>query len=236
MTTVLSAEELWAGYGNSMVLRGLNFTVRSGEVLTVLGSNGAGKTTALLTLVGLLKAHRGSVRLTGEPVDSKAPFRQARRGMRLVPDDRGIFPGLTGREHFRLCVSKRDSAREREILVRFPALEPILDREAGLMSGGEQQMLAVACALMPRPKLLLIDELSLGLAPKIVHDLLPAVASFARDEGAGVIVVEQHADLALRHADHALLLRRGEQHALVTAQEALRNPDLVANAYFGESA
>src|SRR5690349_19649474 len=149
---VLSVRNLTAGYGGVQAVRDLTFDVAPGEVVALLGPNGAGKTTALLSIVGLVPPMSGEVRALGEKVEPKRTHRLARRGVVLVPDDRGVFFGLSVREHFRLAHRRQDREREEQVLDRFPALRGLQGRRAGLLSGGEQQMLTIAKAILARPK------------------------------------------------------------------------------------
>ena len=231
--TVLSATAVDTGYGHVRAIRDFSLDVRAGEVVALLGPNGAGKTTALLAMVGLLPLMSGEVTVLGEPVVHGRTHTLARRGCLLVPDDRGIFFGLTMREHLRLARPSPDPDREALVLDRFPQLKALESRKAGLMSGGEQQMLAIAKALLAEPRVLLIDELSLGLAPRIVQDMLPAVRDLAVQEGIGVVLVEQHMDLALSIADTAVVLNHGDVALRGPAAELRRDRQRVEDAYFG---
>ena len=206
MTPLLEVDGLHAGYGRTAVVRDLSLEVAAGEVVALLGPNGAGKTTSLSTIAGLLRPLAGEVRVLGEAVDHHAPHRNARRGVALVTEDRSLFPGLTVAEHLRLA------ARDGAALATswFPALGPLMGRRAGLLSGGEQQMLALARAMAARPRLLLVDEMSLGLAPVIVEELAGVIRSVADDGDVAVVLVEQHVPVALRVADRALVLRHGD--------------------------
>jgi branched-chain amino acid transport system ATP-binding protein len=235
MSALVEAQGLYAGYHGVPVVRGLDLRVEPGEVVALLGPNGAGKTTTLLTLSGLLPAIDGSLTVLGESVNPKRAHRVARRGLAHVLEGRGLFYGLTARENLRLG-QHRGASDLRRALDYFPALEPILDRRAGLLSGGEQQMLALARALAGAPKLLLIDELSLGLAPIIVENLLPLIRTIAHDTGAGILLVEQHVHLALEVSDRAYVLVHGEVGIEASSAELVERRDLLEVSYLGETA
>jgi branched-chain amino acid transport system ATP-binding protein len=233
---VLECEALVAGYANVPAVRGLDLSVAEGEVVVLLGSNGAGKTTTLLTLSGVLKRISGSVRVMGKPVRAGRPDAVARRGLATVPDDRALFFGLTAYENLRLKVrsSKASAgASVATVLEYFPALEGKLDKKAGLLSGGEQQMLSIGRALAGKPRALIIDEMSLGLAPKVVKTLLPTVRRIARELGTGVLVVEQHVDLALQFADRAYVLNHGELVMEGEASQLVQKRELLTASYLG---
>ncbi|MFI5720417.1 ABC transporter ATP-binding protein [Nocardia sp. NPDC051750] len=229
---VLVADELVAGHNGIPAVQGVDLAVAAGEVLTLLGPNGAGKTTTLLALAGLLPLMGGRAAILGAPVDHRRPYRTARRGMRLVPDDRGLFAPLTVQEHLRLAAPTSDPAREKAVLARFPALEGLRTRKAGLLSGGEQQMLAIAAALVARPKVLMVDEMSLGLAPMVVQEMLPAIREMARAEGIAVLLVEQHVELALAVSDRALVLNQGRVVLSGAAEHLLTDREKLTAAYF----
>jgi branched-chain amino acid transport system ATP-binding protein len=180
-------------------------------VVALLGPNGAGKTTTLETIAGLNHPISGTVELSGEKVGGTPAYQLAGRGLALVPEGRALFPGLTVREHLRLAGGqrRRASIREDELLEMLPELRKCLGRKAGLLSGGEQQMLAVGRALVTRPRLLLVDEMSLGLAPVIVERLIPILRRAADELGSSVLFVEQHVALALEVADRAYVLTHG---------------------------
>jgi ABC-type branched-subunit amino acid transport system ATPase component len=202
VTPAIAARQLRAGYGKTVVVHGIDLDVRPGSVVALLGRNGAGKTTTLLTLSGDLPAVGGEVLFAGRTTTSPLHER-ARRGLSLVTERRAVFTRLTVNENLR--VGRCDRQRALEL---FPELEPHLKRRVGLLSGGQQQMLSLARALSRRPSVLLADELSLGLAPRVVDRLLQAVRD-AANEGIAVLVVEQHVPKVLDIADHVYVMHRG---------------------------
>ncbi|MGH3153391.1 MAG: ABC transporter ATP-binding protein [Streptosporangiaceae bacterium] len=212
-------------------MRDLTLTVGPGEVVALLGANGAGKTTTLRAISGLLRSAAGAIRLSGQDLAGVSPTARARLGLAHVPADRGIFFGLTVAEHFRLDRTEMDAAVD-----HFPALRPLSGRKAGLLSGGEQQMLAIARALSRRPTLLMLDEMSLGLAPVIVDRLLPVVREFATSHGTGVLLVEQHVRLALKIADRGYVLSHGELAVSGSAEQLSQDSALLAASYLGGTA
>jgi branched-chain amino acid transport system ATP-binding protein len=234
MTAVLECRGLTAGYAGVPVVRALDLTVDAGEVVALLGPNGAGKTTTLLTLAGVIPLISGDAIVLGERVAAGRPHKVARRGAVLVPDDRALFFDLTARENLRLGAGGNDEAAAM-VLEYFPSLKPRMSTRAGLLSGGEQQMLAVGRALSGRPKVLMIDEMSLGLAPVIVKRMFPVVRRIADEIGAGVLVVEQHIDLALQAADRAYVLNHGEVSMTGRAKELLKDRHLLQASYLGMS-
>ena len=233
---LVEIENLSAGYAGVAVIRGINLNVGKGEVVALLGPNGAGKTTTLLTTSGLLKTLEGKVTVLGESANSGAPHKTARLGLAHVPEDRSLFFGLTVQENLRLGLRGKRSEQAmgyEAALDLLPALRPLMNRRAGLLSGGEQQMLAMARALVSNPKVLLVDEMSLGLAPIIVERLLPIVRDIANETGAGVLIVEQHVHLALEVADRAYVMSHGEIVLEGSAQELMERQDLLEASYLG---
>ncbi len=231
-----------AGYDGVAVVHDIDLVVRRGEVVALLGSNGAGKTTTLLTISGLVPRLAGAITVLGEqrPARRRSPmggvWRLARTGVAHVPEDRGLFFDLTAAENLRLGRPRGgDVVAMEQILAWFPALEKVLDRKAGLLSGGEQQMVVLARAVIGRPQLLLVDELSLGLAPVIVENLLPVLRSIVTETGAGILVVEQHVGLVLEIADRAYMLRQGRVSFDGTAAQLLDQPHLIEASYLGDA-
>jgi branched-chain amino acid transport system ATP-binding protein len=229
----LRIDGLTTGYGKIVVVRDLSLHVAPGEVVALLGPNGAGKTTTLLAVSGLLPVLGGSIQALGAPVGRGAAYRVARRGVVHVPEDRSLFTQLTVAENLRMGAHGRDRAALAEVFGYFPALEPLQGRQAGLLSGGEQQMLAVARALLQKPKLLLVDEMSLGLAPIIVARLLPVLRQIADRTQAGVLFVEQHVHLALEVADRAYVMHRGTVEMSGTAAELRERRAIIESSYIG---
>jgi branched-chain amino acid transport system ATP-binding protein len=207
---MLTLTSVTAGYGGSTVLRGVNLTVAEGEVVALLGPNGAGKTTLLRTASGLVTPRAGTIALGGEDLTGTAPHGFTRRGICHVPEGRGIFPSLTVRENLVIQArSRRLDEAIAEATEFFPVLGSRLGQTAGSLSGGEQQMLALSRAYLTRPKLVLVDEASFGLAPLVVDKIYAALALLAR-RGISLIIVEQYVQRALDRADTVHILSRGE--------------------------
>jgi branched-chain amino acid transport system ATP-binding protein len=235
---VISVEDLRVFYGSVAALKGVNFTVRKGELVAVIGSNGAGKTTTMKTVSGiseLLKHVRGRVSIFGKRVESMPAHKIARLGVAHVPEGRKIFPNQTVRDNLMLgAFTRKDSDIDKDIdaqYERFPILGQRRNQPAGLMSGGEQQMLAIARGLMARPKVMLFDEPSMGLAPLIVKQVFEILAEL-KNEGMTILLVEQMAFQALEIADRAYVLETGEITLEGTGKELLADPK-VKEAYLG---
>jgi branched-chain amino acid transport system ATP-binding protein len=234
-TQGLVVEGLTAGYFGAPVVRDISISVAPGEVVAMLGPNGAGKTTTLETIAGLHQPMGGRISVRGDDVGSMPAHIRAREGLALVPEGRALFFGLTVAEHLRLANTKRGVGRG-ELLEMLPELEKCWDRKAGLLSGGEQQMLAIGRALISRPQILLVDEMSLGLAPVIVERLLPILRRAASELGAAVLFVEQHVALALEVADRAYVLNHGRIVLEGPAERLRKDRELLTASYLGEGA
>ncbi|MBW8764595.1 MAG: ABC transporter ATP-binding protein [Microbacterium sp.] len=218
---VLEVEGLTTGYGRTVVVRDLSLSVPAGGVTAVLGPNGAGKTTLLRAVCGLLPVSKGRVRLFGEDVTKVAPFQRFARGLCHVPEGRGIFRGLTVRENLKLQAGGRDESRAIELAASaFPILRDRLGQTAGTLSGGQQQMLAMASAYVRNPRLVLVDEASLGLAPIVVDEIFAFLAGLP-ERGSSILLVDQFAPRALAIASTAYVMRRGEIAFSGTGKELL---------------
>jgi branched-chain amino acid transport system ATP-binding protein len=238
MTRVLETKALHASYGATEVLHGLDLHVDEGRVTALLGANGAGKTTTLRAICHFQVKTSGSVLFRGERIDSRATEQIAALGVGHVPDGRGTFVGLSTEENLRLgCHARSDRKAVAEDLERmfeyFPRLKERRTQQAGTLSGGEQQMLAIARALMARPKLLLLDEPSFGLAPLVVKDIFGIMRRIRDEQKVSILLVEQNARIALELADTAYLLETGRIVKSGTSAE-MRNDDAVRRAYLGQ--
>lgn len=236
MTPILSCRALDVGYGAVQVLFGVDFEVAEGELVALLGTNGAGKSTLLKAVAGLVTPMAGTVEFAGSNVTGRSAESLARAGMALMPGGRGVFPGLSVDDHLRLAGwlyrGDRDrlAAARAEVLELFPLLAVRLDQPAANLSGGEQQMLALAQTLMGRPRLLLVDELSLGLAPAVVAHLLDVLRDVHRS-GVTVVVVEQSVNVALALAERAVFMEKGEVRFSGPTDELLDRPDLLRSVF-----
>ena len=236
MPALLEAKNLEAQYGWTKVLHGLGFTVEAGGITAILGANGAGKTTTLRAVCGMVKT-AGEISFEGRRIDGKATEDIVRLGIAHTPEGRGTFMDLTVEENLRLGAYVRKdretfAADLERVSQYFPVLAQRRGQQAGTLSGGEQQMLAVARALMSRPRLLLLDEPSLGLAPILTREIFRIVRAINKDEGVSVLLVEQNAAMALELADHAYLLETGRVVMSGSAAE-LRKDDSIRRSYLG---
>src|SRR5579862_6351314 len=227
----LSLSNVNAFYGDSHILHGVGFSLNEGQVLALLGRNGAGKTTCISTIVGFLTAQEGDIRLFGEAIGGLSPERISRLGIGLVPQGRRIFPSLTVRENLTVA-QQRESATAKpwtvnRIYEMFPPLRERHAQFAGTLSGGEQQMLAIGRALMGNPRVLLLDEPSEGLAPLIVAEVGRTIRRL-KEEGQSIVLVEQNRQLALDVADQAVILNTGRCVFAGSASEVLNNEELIA--------
>lgn len=233
---LLEIQGLCASYGAVRVLRGIDFTVRDGEIVALLGTNGAGKSTILRCISGLMSPDEGRVFFEDEEIAGRPPEETVRRGICHVPGGRGLLPNLTVEENLRMGaypIRRDQAAVERgyeRVYDAFPRLGERRDQLAGTLSGGEAQMLAIGRAFMIRPKLMMIDELSLGLAPLIVQDLVERVRQI-NEEGVSVILVEQSANLALTVTDHAYFIEKGEMRFDGSSAELLERDDLLRSVF-----
>jgi branched-chain amino acid transport system ATP-binding protein len=230
---LLEITDLYAGYNDVPVVRELNLHVDPGEIVALLGPNGAGKTTTLITTSALNPIIKGDIKVFGRPIKGRRPHLVARDGLAHVLEDRSLFFQLTVRENLQLGAA-RGTVDIAKALEYFPALAEIQNRRAGLLSGGQQQMLAMARALTSTPKLLMVDEMSLGLAPIIVENLLKILRKIVDDTGAGVLLVEQHVHLALDIADRAYILNHGQLVMEGTSAELSANEQLLKSSYLGD--
>ena len=232
-SALLEVAGIFAGYRRVAILHAISLALAPGERLAVVGANGAGKTTLLRAIMGQIPLSAGQIRFAGEALGGASIARRARAGLGYCPEGRQLFPLMSVAENLELGAARvpaTERARRREeVLAIFPRLRLLLRREAGLLSGGEQQMVAIGRALMGRPLLLLLDEPSTGLAPRIVHELYAALAGLA---AVAILVVEQNARAALRFADRAIVLADGAIVAAAPAAELLTDPR-VAAAYVG---
>jgi branched-chain amino acid transport system ATP-binding protein len=236
MASILEVRGLHAQYGATRVLHGIDFSVEEGGITTILGANGAGKTTTLRAVCGMVKT-QGEIVLAGTRIEAKATESIVRLGVAHVPDGRGTFVNLSVEENLRLGAYTRSDKAEvaadfERMFGYFPRLKERFRQQAGLLSGGEQQMLAVSRALMLRPRLLLLDEPSFGLAPLIVQELFEIFRTINKQDRVSMLLVEQNASLALKLADTAYLLETGRVVISGTA-ESIRNDEAIRRSYLG---
>jgi branched-chain amino acid transport system ATP-binding protein len=236
MGALLEVEGLEAFYGRTKALHGVSFSMEEGGITTVLGANGAGKTTTLRAISAMVRT-AGSIRFAGERIDGRSTEEIVGRGVAHVPEGRGTFVDLTVEENLRLGGwARKDRAGARPDMERvfdhFPILRERRRQQAGTLSGGEQQMLAISRALMLRPRLLLLDEPSLGLAPMLVQDIFRILRAINRESGVSILLVEQNAALALDLADHVFLLETGRV-VLAGASDVLKRDDAIRRSYLG---
>ena len=234
---MLEITDLATSYGKIEALKGVSLSAKAGEVTCLLGPNGAGKSTLMLTLSGILKPQRGSVKFEGEEIVGRTPAEIVSRGMALVPENRLVFPALTVRENLMAgAYKRRDAAGIKSdidaMFERFPRLKERVAQYAGTLSGGEQQMLAVARALMSRPRLLLMDEPSVGLAPMVVAEIFSIIRQL-HAEGVSIFLVEQNAHMALKVAQHFYLMEQGRVSFSGTPGE-MADDDVIQRAYLGQ--
>jgi len=235
---MLSLNGVVTYYGNIQALRGISLEVKEGEMVALIGSNGAGKTTALRTISGLLPTHSGEIRFRGEPIHSIPPFEIIKRGIAHCPEGRRVWPDMTVFENLRMGAYLRKDLSEmkndlEKMYLLFPILEDRRNQLAGSLSGGEQQMLAIARALMSKPKLLLLDEPSLGLAPIVVERVAETITSL-NQAGTTILLVEQNAKLALMISSRAYVLQVGRIILFGSSKDLLVNQE-VQKAYLGRA-
>jgi len=235
---VLSLANVESSYGQVKAIRGVSLKVRQGEIATVLGSNGAGKSTILKTISGILDPSRGNVVFKGEDIAAQDPATIVRRGISHVPEGREVFPLLSVRENLLMGAFTRSDkdavGRDMETVYGyFPILREREKQAAGLLSGGQQQMLAISRALMATPELILLDEPSLGLSPKLTRDIFEIVVRINRERGTTILLVEQNANAALRNSDRAYVLEQGRIVMTGSSSELAADPR-IREAYLGE--
>ena len=236
MSALLEVRDIVTAYGNIEALKGVSLEVQQGSITCLLGPNGAGKTTLMMTTAGILKPRAGSIRFSGDEIAGAAPHAIVTKGVALVPENRLVFPSMTVVENLHAGAYRRYNQHEiaadvDRMLTRFPVLKQRAVQDAGTLSGGEQQMLSVARALMSRPKLLLMDEPSLGLAPLIVEEIFRIIAELHR-EGATIFLVEQNAHMALTVANHFYLIEQGRV-TFSGVPGSLAEDEVIKRAYLG---
>lgn len=237
MAHLMEVRNIETYYGPTMAIRGVSFDVPEGQIVTILGANGAGKTTILKTISGIMDPQKGSVSYEGREIQKMDPDRVVRLGVSLVPEGRELFPFLSVRDNLEIgAYTRRDNAAIASDLERifeyFPSLRQRAARPAGMLSGGEQQMVAIGRALMARPKLILLDEPSLGLSPKLVKDIFEIIVRINRENGTTIVLVEQNANVALQVAHYGYILEMG-RIVMADTGPALLQKDDVREFYLG---
>lgn len=227
---LLEVTDLVAGYGRKEVLHGVGLRVEAGEIVTLMGHNGAGKTTAIRSVLGAVRPRKGTVRIAGADTTRRPVRRAVAAGVAMIPSERFVFPDLSVHDNLLLGAANAPSGTgtaERLATVRklFPILEERSKQPAGSMSGGQQRMVSLGMALMARPKLLLLDEPSLGLAPSVVEDMFTLLRSLADDEGLGILLLEQNVKQALQISDRAYVMRSGQMILEEPAEKMRQRPD-----------
>ena len=235
--SLLELDNVHSYYGHIHALKGVSLQVEEGEIVTLIGANGAGKSTTLRTISGLIRARDGKVRLKGRDITGLAPHQIVEIGVGHVPEGRGIFPRLTVRENlemgaFTISNPAEVSRRMESVFLLFPRLKERVTQKGGTLSGGEQQMLATARGLMLKPQILLMDEPSMGLAPVLVDAIFDVIHNLNQQEGTTILLVEQNANMALKYASRAYVLETGQIVLSGTAREIAQNPR-VKKAYLG---
>jgi branched-chain amino acid transport system ATP-binding protein len=234
---MLTLENVSVNYGAIEALKGVSMRVEKGEVVTLIGANGAGKSTTLRTITGLLEPSDGRILFEGEDISGKPTHKLVARGISMAPEGRGVFANLTVRENLQMGAylqknKSKIASDMKHIFEMFPRLKERESQKAGTLSGGEQQMLAIGRALMSRPRLLLLDEPSLGLAPLVVHTIFEAIEEI-RSQGTTILLVEQNAHAALGHSDRAYVLETGQIVMEGPSRELAADPG-IKEAYLGE--
>ncbi len=236
MAALLAIQELVTAYGKIEALKGVSLEVQQGSITCLLGPNGAGKTTLMFTTAGILRPRRGSIHFAGQDITARPPHSIVASGIALVPENRLVFPHMSVMENLRAGAYQRSGGAEidadiERLLHRFPRLRERAAQDAGTLSGGEQQMLAVARALMSRPKMLLMDEPSLGLAPLVVEEIFRIISELHRD-GTTIFLVEQNAHMALKVAQHFYLMEQGKV-TFSGDPGSLAEDEVIRRAYLG---
>jgi branched-chain amino acid transport system ATP-binding protein len=237
MDPLLKFDDVELYYDHVYALKGVSLEVREGETVALVGANGAGKTSILRAITGLRRIRKGEIRYRGNRIDGTAPDEIVRMGVSMVPEGRRVFPYMSVRDNLLMgAFTRKDKAEIKQsidmVLARFPRLRERYSQQAGTMSGGEQQMLVIGRALMARPRMLLLDEPSLGIAPKLVQDIARSIVSINRDERVSVLLVEQNSRMAFSISQRAYVLATGKV-ALSGASAELQNDERVKHLYLG---